>query len=256
MGRSSRLLTAAGVATGLLAAVGCSPGPLEVATLSSGTLTNGLVAYWPLDEGNGTLAGDQSGNGHNGIITGPMWVPGQFGSALQFSGPNYLSAGGFPFATASYSVSAWVFIEPYAIAAPIANIISTDTPGGGWALYATFGPGNDGYVFHFFALGAPQDYTTVSCNTCFVPGSWVHLAAVVDGDASTLTLYVNGAPVKVTTTISAILPGSSTLYLARSAALNPTFPLTGEVDDIAIYSRALVDQEVAQLAQAPLLPTQ
>jgi hypothetical protein len=255
MGRAWRLSAMAGIATGLLAAAGCSPGPLEVATLSSGTLTNGLVAYWPLDEGNGTLADDESGNGHNGIIAGPMWVPGQFGSALQFSGPDYLSAGGFPAATASYSVSAWVFIEPYATAAPIANIVSTDSPGGGWALYATFGPGNEGYEFHFFSPGGPQGYASASCNTCFVPASWVHLAAVVDGEASTLTLYVNGVAVKMTATTSAILPGSSTLYVGRSAELNPTFPLTGEVDEIAIYSRALVGQEVARLAQAPLLPT-
>lgn len=255
MRRTSRLFVIACLATGLPAVLGCSPGPIGVATLASGTLTNGLVAYWPLDEGNGTLADDASGNGHNGIVTGPMWIPGQFGSALQFSGPNYMSAGSFPSATASYSVSAWVFIQPYAIAAPIANIISTDAPGGGWALYATFGPGDDGYEFHFASPGAPQGYALVSCNTCFVPGSWVHLAAVVDDEASTLTLYVNGAPVKATTTTSPILPGSSTLYVARSAALNPTFPLTGEIDDIAIYSRALVAEEVAQLAQAPILPT-
>ena len=28
------------------------------------------------------------------------------------------------------------------------------------------------------------------------------------------------------------------LYLARSAELNPTFPLTGALDDVAIYNRA------------------
>jgi hypothetical protein len=239
---------------GLLACVGCSPGPLEVATLSSGTLANGLVAYWALDEGSGTLAYDQSGNGHNGFVTGPMWVPGEFGTALQFSGSNYMSAGGFPYATASYSVSAWVLLAPNAVGPGfLANIVSTDAPGGGWALYAT---GYSGYVFHFFSPGAQQGYgyASVAC-LCLVPGSWVHLAAVVDGAASTLTLYVNGAPVKVQATTGPILPGSSTLYLARSADLNPAFPLTGEVDDVAIYSRALADQEVAQLAQGPLYPT-
>lgn len=33
----------------------------------------GLVAYWPLDEGAGTIAHDQSGNGHDGIITSGLW---------------------------------------------------------------------------------------------------------------------------------------------------------------------------------------
>ncbi len=63
---------------------------------------------------------------------------------------------------------------------------------------------------------------------------------------------MNGVPTTVATT-SAILPGSSVLYLARSAVLNPTFPLTGALDDIAIYYRALVAEEVAQLSRGPAI---
>ncbi len=250
--RVRRPLTIAAAGAGLLVGLGCSPGPLEVATLSSGTLANGLVAYWALDEGIGTLANDGSGNGRNGFIIGPGWIPGQFGKALHFSGASDMSAGGIPFATPSYSVSAWALIEPYELVAPIANMISTESPGGGWALYALLGQGSASYVFRFYAPNAPQGYELVSC-ACVVTGSWVHLAAVVDGDASTLTLYVNGAATEIPTT-SGILPGSPTLYLARSAALNPPFNLTGALDDIAIYSRALVAQEVAQLGQGPALP--
>jgi hypothetical protein len=132
-------------------------------------------------------------------------------------------------------------------------MISTDVPGGGWALYATLGPGNENYVFHFAAPGAPQGYLEVQC-PCVVTGSWVHLAAVVDGVAKTLTLYVNGTPTSVPIP-SLILPGSPTLYLARSAALNPPFPLTGALDDVVIYSRALVAEEVAALGQGPALPS-
>jgi Concanavalin A-like lectin/glucanases superfamily len=251
----ARLSFAIAVAgAGLFGCLGCSPGPLEVATLSSGTLANGLVAHWALDEGTGTLANDDSGNGHNGFVVGPSWIAGQFGGALHFSDASYMSAGGFPFATPSYSVSAWALIQPYELTAPIANMISTEAPGGGWALYATLGQGGGSYVFRFFAPSAMQSYEIASC-TCVVTGSWVHLAVVVDGDASTLTLYVNGAPTKITTT-SGILPGSPTLYLARTAELTPPFPLTGALDDIAIYSRALVAQEVAQLGQGPALPPQ
>ncbi|HVV51206.1 MAG TPA: LamG domain-containing protein [Polyangia bacterium] len=251
MARRPRFLAPALAGAGLLAGLGCSPGPIDVATLPSGGLLNGLVAYWPLDEGSGTLADDASGNERNGFVAGPSWIPGQFGSALHFSGANYMSAGSFPPATPSYSVSAWVLIQPYEVGAPIANLVSTETPGGGWALYAMLGQGNESYVFQFLTPGAPQGYT-VSC-ACVVPGSWVHLVAVVDGDAATLTLYVNGVPTTVATT-SALFPGSSVLYLARSAALSPTFPLTGALDDVAIYSRALVPQEVAALGQGPVLP--
>jgi hypothetical protein len=245
--------TAAASLLACLAGLGCSPGPIEVATLAPNTLANGLVAYWALDEGAGTLANDDSGNGRNGFIVGPGWIPGQFGQALHFSGASSMSAGGIPSPPRSYSVSAWTLIQPYELTPPIANIISTETQVGGWALYALLGQtGGWTYVFRFYEPNAPQNYWSVSAP--LVTGSWVHLAAVVDGDASTVTLYVNGAVANRITATSPILPGSPTLYLARSAELSPPFPLTGALDDVAIYSRALADAEVAQLGQGPALP--
>ena len=48
---------------------------------------DGLVAYWPFDEGNGKKAIDVTGNGHDGEFVGsPKWVDGKFGTALEFNG--------------------------------------------------------------------------------------------------------------------------------------------------------------------------
>jgi len=162
-----------------------------------------------------------------------------------------MSAGGIPFPTASYRVSAWTLIQPYELTPPIANIISTETQAGGWALTAWLVQTGWVYLFRFYGPNAPQGYWSVQAP--LVTGSWVHLPAVVAGDASTLTLYVNDVATTIPAT-SAILPGSPTLYLARSAELNPPFALTGALDDVAIYSRALADAEVAQLGQGPALP--
>jgi hypothetical protein len=237
---------------GLVAAgTGCTPGPIEVAALPSDSLSNGMVAHWAFDEDSGTVANDGSGNGRTAFIADPNpgWMKmGQFGSALHFSGVDYASAMGIPRATPSYSVSAWVLIQPYEAGPPIANIISTESLGGGWALYATLSPGNQAWVFRF-ATNAAQGYVYATCD-CVVTGAWTHLAAVVDATASTLTLYVNGVAMDFPTAGATILPGSATLYLARSAELSPTFPLTGALDDVVIYSRALVPEEVAALGQA------
>ncbi|MFC1717302.1 LamG domain-containing protein [Candidatus Poribacteria bacterium] len=46
----------------------------------------GLVAVWAFDEGAGNTAGDSSGNGHNGVISGAKWTDGVFGKALRFNG--------------------------------------------------------------------------------------------------------------------------------------------------------------------------
>ena len=231
-------------------AAGCTAGPLDVATLMPTSLTDGLVAHWAFDENFGTFADDSSGNGRTGAIAGPgwSWIPGQFGSALHFAGSDYVSVGAFPRATPSYSVSAWVLIEASELGAPIVNLISTETLGGGWALYQLGAPAVT-YDFRYLESAAGATYEVASCG-CVTPGVWTHLAAVVDGDAATLTLYVNGAASATVATPTAILPGSSTLYIARTAALNPSFSLTGSLDDIAIWDRALVPAEVALLAQA------
>jgi len=48
--------------------------------------TDGLVAYWPFDEGVGTSTADTSGNGNNGILSnGSSWVAGKVGNALNFN---------------------------------------------------------------------------------------------------------------------------------------------------------------------------
>jgi hypothetical protein len=51
---------------------------IEIADISRQPLTgleSGLVAWWPLDDGGGAVARDQTGNGHDGVLqNGPVWT--------------------------------------------------------------------------------------------------------------------------------------------------------------------------------------
>ena len=48
---------------------------------------DGLVAYWPMDEGKGNGVEDASGTGNDGTINGAVdWVEGVEGTALEFDG--------------------------------------------------------------------------------------------------------------------------------------------------------------------------
>jgi len=76
----------------------------------------GLVGYWSMNEGTGTVAGDGSGNGNRGILTGgPTWVDGKRGKAINFDGGddyvNAGSAGNFE-RTNSFTVSLWIKRNP------------------------------------------------------------------------------------------------------------------------------------------------
>ncbi len=242
-------------AVGLLG--GCSAAPIQVAAIDPTALSDGLLAHWPLNEGTGTVAGDTSNNGHSGVLQGPgvTWVTGKFGSALHFSGTDMVSVSPFPHATPNYTVSAWVSIASNEIGAPIANLVSTEILGGGWALFEGQNVvGSPYYEFEFAVPSAPAmpygGLTFVQC-TCVTTDKWVHLAAVLDGDHETLTLYAGANVVTVPSTV-AMLPGSTMLEIGHSTRqeLGAAFPVTGMIDDVAIYNRALEPEEVAQLAKA------
>ena len=51
-----------------------------------------IVGMWLFDENSGRIAIDTSGRGNNGkLVNQPKWIKGQFGSALQFDGNNFMS---------------------------------------------------------------------------------------------------------------------------------------------------------------------
>ena len=73
---------------------------------------DGLIGYWPMDEGSGDTVGDASGNGNDATALDVNWVPGMYGSALEFDG--VLSAVDIPYSadmtpTEGATISAWVF---------------------------------------------------------------------------------------------------------------------------------------------------
>jgi len=51
-------------------------------------LDDGMLGYWPMDEGSGVGVSDQSGNGNDGTFRGTVnWVSGPVGGALDFPAP-------------------------------------------------------------------------------------------------------------------------------------------------------------------------
>jgi hypothetical protein len=263
--RGSRILVVS-CAAGLLG--GCTPEPIEVAARPVGgvdagdaggflSLTDGLMAHWRLDENTGTMAADKSGNGHDGVLQGPgpTWVSGRWGSAVHFSGSDLISVAQFPPPPpmASYTVSAWVRIGSGEVGSLIANLVSTEVLGGGWALFATLptGPGAPAqtYAFEYADSTNPNAQLIVASCPCVMTDSWVHLAAVLDGNAHTLVLYVNGIPSAHVAAPPPVVPGSASLNIGHSTRTEPgsAFPVTGAIDDVAIYSRPLTAQEITEL---------
>lgn len=234
-------------ALALLGLAACEAGPLDAIELAPTTLTQGMVAHWTFDEGEGTVVLDSSGNMRDGALTGGTWVQdGRFGKAMHLGEGEFMAVDSFPNATASWSVSAWVRLtsdEP----APevLATVVSTENIGG-WEINIDYAQSPPGMHFGFWKGPETSDYQFLIC-FCMEPRRWTHAAAVVDGEARTMSLYLDGqldqaAPIDVT-----IAPGSDTLYVGRWGGAGRF--LFADVDDIVIHSRALVPAEVAELSQ-------
>jgi hypothetical protein len=233
--------------------IGCGEATMDAVGLPPKGFGDGLVAHWRLDEGAGTVARDTSGNGHDGQLAGGSWISdARFGSGVRFGAGDSIEVPGFPSATPNWSVSLWIRLSDEQLSADSetwTTILSTENIGsGGWEVNLDRQLTVPRFVFSYWAPPL-TDYIGTECS-CVETGAWIHLAAVVDVSADRLTLYRNGAVANQDIRPSNIPPGDSTLRFGRWNMSGRLF--NGDLDDIAIWQRALVATEVAALAtQSP-----
>jgi Concanavalin A-like lectin/glucanases superfamily len=208
-------------------------------------LQQGLVAHWNCDESGGDVLHDTSGNNYHGQITGGTFTAGRFGNALSLQRGQYVTVPNFPNATTSWSVSAWTKI-PSSDPGDVCLISTELAGGGGWAMRVNNLAQTCTFRFRVGSDNGVDTYASHEGLGVSATDRFVHLVAVVDGQAMTLTLYVDGAvrdsPTPIPQTISR---GLSDLLIGRSGLAGEDY--AGLIDDIAIYSRALTLAEVTRL---------
>ena len=203
-----------------------------------------LVLYLPF-EGN---AQDGSGKGNNGTISGGVSsVAGKFGDALKFDGINGSidcgNGASLNFGTDSFSYGLWLnisnYLTPYDI--PLAK-------GGGSA-------GNTGYDMEvngsdwgaFIADGSIQRGFYIPAG---VLNTWTHFFIVVNKSLNTMFGYKNGLleNTKDITGFGSVSSGSSL------SVSNASYPITGSLDEVCIFNRALAESDVRRVMvnMAPL----
>ena len=223
-------------------------------------LTNGLIMYYPFT-GNAT---DVSGNGNVATVNGPVLANDRFGtanSAYLFDGINdYISfvngpgmKRGYP-----YSISCWVNLIS---AQPgLANFLfSNDYTTPGTDYYGIILNIPNGTLQSNVGDGGPVGVTSRNTKGAIptVPlGSWHHVAAIVYSAAS-MRLFIDCEEVLGTfsgtgtgLTYSNSVGGS----IGRgNAGVGENF-LSGYVDEVRFYDRALSDQEIGALYYWPVYP--
>ena len=226
-----------------------------------GTLSNGLVGYWPFC-GN---ANDASGNGNNGTpLNGVALTPDRYGivnSAYQFDGVddrieishnnNQLIYG----AQSPVTFSCWILKNN--------NSISGDIISKGFHS-STFNLGNKYIAFGFdpilnkynFSLYNQTTLNSIQSQSNTTANQWAHVVIVRD---ATIKMFIDGVDVGINANnagwnidYNAILNNSPINIGARNNLTAASTPFwsdfwDGKLDDIGIWNRALTSTEIQSL---------
>ena len=202
----------------------------------------GLVGWWTMNEGSGTLTtADSSGNGNTGsLINSPAWTNGVIGSALKFDGAN--SAIGTSLNLSNYlqiTYCAWIKLP--SLPSSYKFFVTTDGAGGFGGF--TLGIGNDNRIY-----ASGNNGYAIALNAA-VANTWYFLCgSATNTQLGKILLYING--VIDTAGSSALITSvgnSTTLNIGRR--LGPFTPvyIDATIDDVRIYNRALSSDEILKL---------
>lgn len=224
-------------------------------------IRDGLIGWWPFDEGSGSIAYDAVGSADGTFesMDSSNWVAGWNGAghALEFDGSvEYLSDCGsvsdFSFVqnTHIFSVALWLKIDvPSANAAQVCLGNSIVNANKGFAIYFEnrSSQGSPKSIRCPVYNGSTQTVNGKSSNDAVTDTGWHHVVVTMDG--SDMDFYVDGVfdGGSGSGTASSTGDSSLTLNIGRSNYSSSTSLFDGKLDDVRIYNRVLTADEVAAI---------
>ena len=208
------------------------------------TLQDGLLAYWPMDEGTSNKIYDFSGNNNTGTLTNMAdpatatsgWGAGYNNSGLNFSSAavyDYVSVGTISIADDTpWSVSVWV--KPTYLGYYV-GIYGNGYGAGNWTRLML--NGSDIYLSSDdnVIISWPSAGTTLNV--------WNHIVVTCDGQATaTCYAFVNGKRLPAKTLVNSL----QTIKVIGSLG-SSSYSFQGSMDDLRFYSRELSMDEIKQL---------
>ncbi len=201
----------------------------------------GLVAWWPMDEGTGTIAYDRSGNSFNDTLGANVsWQPGKVGTYSITNSTNTAAAGTTNYAagsaldfTATSHMSVAFWMNTSVVPKALTQFIGCSV-GGCWMILYQSGK---------FALDTWSG-PIVALGTMPTDGKW-HLV-VVAYDGTNAIEYLDGAQVVSAAYTPTWSSGTRVLNVGGAAS----YSFVGSLDDVRVYNRALSVAEAQGLYNA------
>jgi len=216
--------------------------------------TNGLVGWWGFN-GN---AQDGSVNGNHGTVNGATLTTDRFGNqngAYSFDGLNddiqISSLANFDFQK-KVSISVWIHVNNY--------------PGIKYNIVTKYGNNTDAFALDIAQNNLIFDLSTGWPNWFFYSSpfqwsvnNWYHIVSNYDFNGNKRNIYVNGQFHDSSNIIPAMINALSSNvvfgYFHNGQTIYNYQRYNGKLDDIAIWNRALTQQEITNLYNSQL-PTQ
>lgn len=222
-------------------------GRLDNIKLYTATKPNGLIAYYPFDDG---TARDSSGNGNDGITKGATPSEGKINNAMHFDGINdYIE---IPRSIQdSFSIVFWV---------------KTTQTGGSthqwWAGYGLVDADVCGETNDFgislaegkacFGIGKPGlgNDITIKSNKIINDGVWHQIAATRSKETGEMILYIDGSSeiTGISSTESLTMPPYIGIGNEPCNVYYNRRWFNGDIDDVRIYNSILSPEEINDLA--------
>jgi hypothetical protein len=199
--------------------------------------TDGLVGYWPFN-GN---ANDESGNGNDGVVNGATLTEdrdGNLNAAYIFDGNDFIDLND-DFDYPERTVNLWLRADD--IDVTLGEVFASDHPGllnGSTEVAVKEIDGIDQLLLAALPAVIWQNGTE---------GLWYHVS--ISRNITETSFFING--VFISTELSGVVSsqnGYSKALLGCTRNFDRFF--TGVIDDIAIYNRALTEEEILALYNA------
>jgi len=192
---------------------------------------SGPVLELKMDENNGTIAYDSSGNNNDGNISGAEWTTGYVNSALDFDGNDQIVVADDETLriTGDLTIEAYIKTE-----SSQGHILDKYVPSSPW-------PGYGSRIYNGKLLFWSSGHGSwVEGNKRIDDGYWHHIAITLNG--LNLTFYVDGEVDKSVTITGT--PTSSTYDLIIGSSPAGGMRLDGILDEIKLYDRAKSSTEL------------